>query len=311
MKTPRTEQPIVLLLLAMLGACALLPSRIAAQHVVVVSRSESCRRCAVELMPFASIGASTDPLLIKRVPSVGVDSRGLIYVGPTFGPSQIAVFDSTGTVRFGFGRNGRGPGEISAVHRIQVGQGDSIVVFDLATGRVSVFGPSREYVESEPVSHLSRDGAFIRLESGDIVGSDATGAVSAVSGSRGLVVEFEPGGQASSDRYGRLRTLSSATSDSSVWIGRRNAYRVELWTTRGALETVLTRRVAWFPEWTVLPKGAPTRARPTPDLIGVWHETPDRLWTFSRVASAGWKPGRKESGWGWATTIGSWIRSWM
>lgn len=284
---------------ALLSALVLLPFEMSAQSpaargAVSIRPTESCAACRVELILRTTLGSPADTLLLRPAPRLDVDSRGWVYVGPTFGPSQIAVFDPDGQLRFGLGRTGQGPGELRAVNLIQVTAGDSVVVFDAGAARMVVYTPLREAARSEVLPGVGDQGVVIRLRAGEVVGYNTSTADAWVVDRHGNEsAQFSLSGAASGNHYSRLRTLASAADQGEVWVARRNAYELELWSATGQRKRVLKRDVSWFPQWSLLPRGVPGRARTPPDMLGVWQESRERLWVFIRVPSETWKPAKE------------------
>ncbi len=99
------------------------------------------------------------------------------------GTSEIRFFDRTGQRIGSFGRKGSGPGEFERIASMLVGAGDSVLVFDQGTRRLTVIGPTGTLIRT----------GMIALEQG----TEATGVIGLLAGG-GLVVRPAGGGQAPS-----------------------------------------------------------------------------------------------------------------
>jgi hypothetical protein len=105
-------------------------------------------------------GRSQVDSLFTQVTGIGVDSRGQVYAGDWF-TARVVVLDSTGAVVRTLGRRGLGPDEFRSVRGVQVLPGDSLLVYDPAAARLSVFAPGSSraaYVTrvAGPEPHLVR-----------------------------------------------------------------------------------------------------------------------------------------------------------
>jgi hypothetical protein len=85
------------------------------------------------------VTSTSDPSAVfSAISGLDVDSRGNVYVGDIF-QQRVTVLDPNGSVVRTFGRRGSGPGEFQAIRGVQVLAGDSVLVYDPALARVSVF----------------------------------------------------------------------------------------------------------------------------------------------------------------------------
>lgn len=95
----------------------------------------------------------------KASPSVVADAfteilrltTGEYIVGPVNSGRGIAVFASSGRFLRTVGRSGGGPGEFKTITRIFKGAGDSTLVYDAGTRRLSVLSPTLTFVRSIPL----------------------------------------------------------------------------------------------------------------------------------------------------------------
>lgn len=82
--------------------------------------------------------------------SIDVDGRGRIIIadGNQAGWHGILVYDSLGEYLFQVGREGEGPGEFGQLWWAEAYRGDSLVGFDMARDRLSVFTPEGDFERS-------------------------------------------------------------------------------------------------------------------------------------------------------------------
>lgn len=78
--------------------------------------------------------------LLTSVSSLAVDSGGNIYLADWL-LREVLVLSSQGSVLRSIGREGDGPGEFRRVSSVQLLPGDTLVVFDRALKRITVFAP--------------------------------------------------------------------------------------------------------------------------------------------------------------------------
>jgi hypothetical protein len=91
-------------------------------------------------IPVSERVVSSPEIAFTSIPRLAVDSRGLIYV-PEHYNNRVTVLSEDGRLIRTLGRRGSGPGEFQAVQSVQVLPGDSLLVYDPALGRASVFAP--------------------------------------------------------------------------------------------------------------------------------------------------------------------------
>jgi hypothetical protein len=94
-------------------------------------------------IPARLVGESRDDTLFTSITGIDVDSRGRIHVGD-WTAARVAVLDSTGALVRTVGRRGLGPGEFRGMGSVQVLRGDSVLAYDPAAVRLSVFAPDAE-----------------------------------------------------------------------------------------------------------------------------------------------------------------------
>jgi len=131
-------------------------ARIVENRAAQWSDAEAWAIGATPLFRILGTDGSETNLLIDPT-SIAVDSRGRIIVadGNTAGWHSILVYDQEGAFLFRAGREGQGPGEFRQLWWASAYRGDSIIGFDQATDRVSVFGPSGRYAREVAAPRLS------------------------------------------------------------------------------------------------------------------------------------------------------------
>lgn len=116
------------------------PSGTGAQEPVSIPDDPSCTGCEIRLERVATVGL--DGPLLSRLRSLAMDSDGWFYVGSTYEPGVIAVYDPTGRHVRNIGREGEGPGEFRGLARPFVGPEDTVHVFEHV--RHTVLAPRAE-----------------------------------------------------------------------------------------------------------------------------------------------------------------------
>lgn len=82
---------------------------------------------------------------------------------------ELRFFDSTGTLVSRTGRKGKGPGEFEQMLSLWAIAGDTLVVFDLSTRRLSFIAPSGGYVRQADLAQQGFMAPVGRLDDGTIV----------------------------------------------------------------------------------------------------------------------------------------------
>ena len=128
-----------------------------AQRSVVIHDSPACSGCSLKVDTIMRLGKATDPYLFNNYPSVQRDSRRRFVVFATIPRSTVLVFDSTGNHTAVWGREGEGPGEFRGIWMIKMLAGDSLLVVDLATRRLTVLDGTGRYARSFTVPFAPLD----------------------------------------------------------------------------------------------------------------------------------------------------------
>ncbi|HSG47111.1 MAG TPA: hypothetical protein VLA43_04755 [Longimicrobiales bacterium] len=132
----------------------------------------------VDAQPVLRVGTLDGPpeTQFARLTGTGLLDDGTVVVADA-GNARISAFGLDGTLRWSQGREGEGPGEygqLGSLHRLT---GDSVMVYDFRTRRVTVLSPggalARSYVPTPP------EGSFMNAPLGEV----APGVLAATGGS--------------------------------------------------------------------------------------------------------------------------------
>jgi hypothetical protein len=143
---------LLLVLSASLAACAPdsdtkpLPRDAAAVEVVESKDAqwEAGREWRVDAQPRLEIGSEAPQYQFAGVQGAVRLSDGRVVVGDA-GSSEVRLYDPQGRFISAAGRAGGGPQEFRRMGKLVRGTGDSVVVFDAATRRLSLLGPSGSF----------------------------------------------------------------------------------------------------------------------------------------------------------------------
>src|SRR5687768_6435519 len=137
--------------LALLVAALFIPvAPVSAQQKTVVRGPPTCSQCQIRLDHSVTLDGNRssevgEALTLARM------SDGRLLLNTMAGKPWIAVFDSTGKHIRTIGRRGGGPGEFMTIGRFRVTGKDTLRVFDIAAGRMTVLTSSFALVETRPV----------------------------------------------------------------------------------------------------------------------------------------------------------------
>jgi len=112
-------------------------------------------------------GSGSEPVL-WHIRDIRVNSQGGFVVAND-GESQVLLYNRDGTLARAFGRSGEGPGEFRQITSMDLGADDSILVFDRALQRISVFSSNGTYARSarvDPVPPAALIGAMRPIGNG-------------------------------------------------------------------------------------------------------------------------------------------------
>lgn len=96
--------------------------------------------------------SGTDNYYIGRVTALDVDSRGHILIADG-SEQEIKILNPDGKLLRSIGRQGKGPGEFSALSDVVVARNDSIYALDSNLQRISVFNPDGNFIRDLSVEN--------------------------------------------------------------------------------------------------------------------------------------------------------------
>ena len=276
---------------------SLAPTGIAdAQSVVTIGSDVACPRCRLTIARAATIGRDDDPVAWAPYFDVTRDSRGRYIVAPSDNGSQFLIYGRDGRFVRAVGRAGQGPGEFRSLFRVIVGAGDTLHAFDAGTRRWSVFSPTLEHVRSIPLPFTAQAAVFLRpdqLVVHDLLPTrersglplhlvSARGDVGPSFGNRAAAM--------SAGRRAELFRVVTRASDSSVWAGYFDRYRIERWHVSGRLEHVVERSASWYPQWSEYGSYRLDERRPQAQMRFIWQTPNGLLFVVTRVPDTRWQP---------------------
>jgi len=267
---------------------------VAAQSDTVVLRESPCVSCAIRVESVARLGtASGDGMVTTHRVVVEVDPRGRYLV--TTAPTQLAVFEPSGTFLRVVGRSGGGPGEYRRIWRVASSQ-HAIVIYD---------DVARRRTELAPDFSVRSTRSFQEAPWSVLLRPDGGGIMSAIVPSRNevgyLLHALDASGQRTASRQlsgipyredlSELfrRTLSHSATGDAFWSAHYREYAFERCRWDRSSCDVFVRAARWFPasvsgDWTERMGTNP----PPSFLVSVSEAEPDVLWTLSWVADARW-----------------------
>jgi len=272
---------------------------VACQSPVVVPTQPTCPRCRIDLTRVVTLGTRDDAGSIPSKPfSIARDSQHRYYVVAVERPGPTFVYDSGGHFLRRLGGEGEGPGEFVRPRLVLIAPGDTILVFDEALGRETVFSPSHQVIRTAPVPQALWSGVVLQ---------DGTIALNADVRDReriGLPIHaFDRVGNylrsfgsdkplvVPSQLSLNLRWLAPANLPDMLWVApEAHRYVIELWGIDGRKRKALERKPPWFRPyeafWSVTPDAAPA-----PLISGLWQDRRGYVWVVLRVPDVNWKRG--------------------
>lgn len=195
-----------------------------------------------------------------RIAGIAVDGSGRIHILDR-SAQVIRVFDADGEFMRTIGRGGSGPGELNGPSNVLIGQGDTILVPDMANQRVQRFLPDGSDAGSFPIPldagiplgwHMRDDGRLVEelrtLPTGDAGGEGVVLRVRTVDGGLGETLVELPVGEAMVLSGGEQQMTVFAPeprwaplSGDRIVTGWNAEYRLEVRNRDGDLERVISR----------------------------------------------------------------------
>lgn len=238
--------------------------------VDVVENNESGwkagRGWSVAAQPTLEIGSEAPGYQFAGIRGAVRLSDGRIVVGDA-GTSEVRLYDGQGRFVSAAGRSGGGPEEFRAMAKLVPAAGDSVVVFDAATRRISVLGPSGAFARSltpeaatlgANLAGVLENGSFVFGIPRPLPPRDGLSRDSVVylrispDGSTADTLGVAPGGQQyqriDGSRITRLTVpfgpmpAASASGD-RIFIGATDSYEIREFGPDGAATRVIRRRV--------------------------------------------------------------------
>ena len=257
-----------------------------------ISSDVSCTGCRVQLVHVTRLRTTGAPASFDWRSKVAQASRGLYYVAPTM-TEAVFVHDSSGRFVGMVGSPGAGPGELSNRYGIRafVIPGDSLMVYDGALGRRTVFDSEGAFVRTARVASslayapLSNDRTAVgaMFNSAERIGLplhilSPEGKITASLGSRTTLRSVRVNGLNAQRRI----ALGKA---GTIWLHHVNSYRFEQWTAEGHLLGEYERVAAWFPPRQQI---TPPPSDPIDRLVDM-AEDAGGLWTLTHDVEPDWR----------------------
>jgi hypothetical protein len=272
------------------GASASLPASLpAAQAPPIVSDAPTCAACRINVVRQFTLDVETAGALLEDWPiKVVMSSTGRIALVVKGGRGLPRLYTREGKLLRVLGREGRGPGEFVNAVGIGFGGGDTLHVFDLSTGRRSLF---------------TQDGAFVRSMSYTIpsilVALESSGntIVTSSNGDRFTVVNaigntVNTFGQQPRPTVGTRTpsTIISSSRPNQFWSAVSHTFVMERWSVEGQRLTVFARQGPWL-KVGVRDSDGTYGQEPTPTVADVREDADGRLWLLANLPHANWRRG--------------------
>jgi hypothetical protein len=183
-----------------------------------------------------------------------------------------------------------------------IAPGDTVIILDSPTRRMSMFSPSYDFVRSVPLSGRleSTPNVAVLLSDGGIAanmdtrtGRDSSGPALQIVNADGTIAHQFGDDSIPIRRWidGGRRMRSVAPSRFGFWSGTLLfEYRLELWDRAGNRVRLLRRRPPWFQPYDTTLNASPEHP-PHPALVAVMEDREGRIWTASLVADSQWVEG--------------------
>ncbi len=262
---------------------------------MVIAGCQLSRRLGpIQLLPFATFGASSGP---------GVLSSGPVVSPPLPDGDRVLIPHGSGSVTLPlvYSAGGRYVGTLvggsdtatNFQHPVfaRLGPGDSLWVFD-AANRVLVFDASRRYVRTVTLPIAPWDAVILRDGRLLVTSADAGAPLPAFLIDRnGHTVRLIGGADPTAADIKAPRNVVLGP-DGTVWtVPTAFRWRLEHWDTTGTLIKVLQDPAPrWFTPYDNFQSGSPRQA-PSSQLLNAWFDAAGRLWVVGRRADPHWYRG--------------------
>lgn len=265
---------------------------------LMIEGDAECRECRIELAHLVTLGDSTDTAGVRpdaagRQCMVGTLSTGEYVLSGVAGGGFLSVYSAAGKPLRTIGRKGSGPGEFRSPLRVAVGSGDSLYVLDDGNARIQVVSAAGVYARVFPTRDRYR--SFTLLPDDRLLlfrlpksrndrlfhGFDREGRE---------VMAFGAPQQPDSALDLENWLVSRAPRD-RFWTASIWSYELRRWRGPDSLDLTLIREAEWFPSPSVHSADVYVKVPPPPLLLHAWEDDSGRLWTYTAVADANWRPG--------------------
>ncbi len=281
--------------LRLLG-CICCATQLGAQTTVKnVPSSIACTVCRIEVASIGRLATESGPGAISSLPlDMAQDAKGRVFLIEEMPNVAPRVYLPNGKFLQDIGRTGKGPNEYGRPGSLTILQGDTILIFDGPTRRVSVLSPVLQFVNSEPLSaNVERatplsDGTIAvvaNIGAGDAIGFPVhrLGRDGKRLNSFGVDSPFVMPG-----RY-PARPQLAAARNGNVWVAEEMRYRISLWSATGKRLLELRRTASWFPAHE--PRSINPEHPPLPWVVAVHEDPTGLLWVFTLVPRKNWLAG--------------------
>lgn len=255
--------------------------------------SAQCARCSIDLTLTVSIGKDTDRELLAGIPALALRADGRVVAAGVRPRGSLLVYDTRGNLVDSVGRYGQGPGEFLRISSLESLPGDSLLVVDLGTRRLTVLDPQNRYVRSFVLPYRFNDFVAVSPSLWIVAGT------SEVAGRVGYPMQRTNATGTDDRPFGRafpvLRDRPSASqraitgNSRSVWAVRPDRYELEEYDLNGSLVRVIDRIVSWFPDREFESSPDLWSAPADPRIRDLHLDAEGRLWVMAGVAKAGWR----------------------
>ncbi len=251
-----------------------------------------CENC-LRVIPSAVLGDTTELGAVSPGRGlVQLDDGSFVHAGT----NGLSRFNAAGKPVGRIGRVGSGPMEFRRISFVARTPGNSLVVFDLGNGRVSVIDPrlqqNNQFTLANPVTDA------VVLPSGDIVANIHSQDLSRsgvplhlLDGKAGTIKSSF--GLMKGENFDRKSAWAgfreiALSPTGTIWSARRNRYVLEEWDITGRMLRQLERTVEWFRPYEkrdVLGPSAP----PQPNIESIYIDSKGLIWVFTAVGARDWR----------------------
>lgn len=258
-------------------------------------RIQDCRApCPLVVTDRVSLGDATGPGFVGEPSSLAIMADGRYVLTDWHDQDRVKFFAPDGSFIRALGRRGKGPGEFEIATRVIPIAGDSLEVFDLSLGRVSLFGPDLRVQRTTPLpfnalelQRLAPDRYAIYSR---VYTPESAGLPLHLIAEGRLVRSFGADPPIGDVRNSHLmhRMITAGSRGNSIWAGHLLQYALEEWDLDGHLLRRLERDVPWF-----RPQSrygfVDAESPPGSGLQALHHDPAGLLWTAVRVPDERWR----------------------